>query len=60
MDVLISVAIPDYVYEFYKTGAEKLHRETPEELMAIALKQYAGIVAMELLKEYDLSLDGNE
>lgn len=60
MPITTSVTVPDYIYDFYKTGAAKLHRETPEELMEIALKQYAGIVAMELLKAQGISPDDVE
>ncbi len=57
MDVTVSVTISDFVYDFYKTGAARLQRETPEEMMAIALEQYAGMVAIELLKAQGISLD---
>lgn len=59
MKVITSVTIPDYVYDFYKHGAMRLQRETPEEMMAIALEQYAGMVATELLKANGISLDEN-
>ena len=57
MEIITSVRIPDYVYDFYKKGAAHLNRESPEELMEIALEQYAGIVAIELLKAHGEFLD---
>ena len=57
MQMTTTVTVPDYVYDFYKIGASRLHRETPEELMEIALEQYAGMVAKELLKARGESLD---
>ncbi|MBR4290015.1 MAG: hypothetical protein IKT52_05170 [Oscillospiraceae bacterium] len=57
MKVTTTVTIPDYVYDFYKKGAEELKRETPESMMEIALEQYAGMVAKELLKAQGISLD---
>lgn len=38
MQMTTTVTVPDYVYDFYKIGASRLHRETPEELMEIALE----------------------
>ena len=61
MDITIPITIPDYLYDFYKTGAAQLQRESPEEMMATALEQYAGIVAIELLKAKGISFgDDNE
>ena len=57
MNVRTSVTIPDYVYDFYKIGAARLNRKKPEELMEIALVQYAGIVAQDLQKTEDHSSD---
>ena len=57
MDVITSVRVPDYVYEFYKLGASRLKRNTPEELMEIALIRYAGLVAFDLLKANEISID---
>ena len=57
MKIKTSVTIPDYVYDFYKKGATQLNRETPEELMEIALEQYAGMAAKELLNANGISLD---
>ena len=57
MDVITSVAIPDYVYEFYKVGAKHLNCKAPEELMEIALIRYAGLVAFDLLKANEISID---
>ena len=57
LKIKTSVTIPDYVYDFYKKGAAQLNRETPEKLMKIALEQYAGMVAKELLNANGISLD---
>ena len=55
--ITTAVTIPDYVYDFYQKGAERLNRESPEEMMEIALAQYAGRVALELLKANGVCLD---
>ena len=57
MDVITSVRIPDYIYEFYKIGAARLKCSGPEELIEIALKEYAGVVAFDLLKAQEIHLD---
>ena len=57
MDVITSVTIPDYVYEFYKAGAKRLNCKAPEELMEIALLRYAGLVAFDLLQANEISID---
>lgn len=57
LKITTSVTVPDYVYDFYRNGAARLNRDTPEEIMEIALEQYAGMVAMELLKSSGTSLD---
>lgn len=57
MRITTAVTIPDYVYDFYKKGSQELERGTPEEMMEIALEQYAGMVAAELLKANGISLD---
>lgn len=56
MKISVSVTIPDYVYDFYKTGATRLNRDTPEEMMEIALEHYAGMDAKEILNANGISL----
>ena len=60
MHVITSVRVPDYVYEFYKLGAARLKRNSPEELMEIALERYAGMVANDLLKLHEESSAGTD
>lgn len=47
MKIVISLNIEDYVYQFYKQGADTLGRRT-EDLMEQALFIYAGMAARDM------------
>lgn len=49
MRVVVTLEIDDYVYQFYKKGANILQMQ-PKEVMENALFMYAGIIADDLLR----------
>lgn len=48
MRVVVTLEIDDYVFQFYKKGANLL-KLRPEEVMQKALFMYAGIIAKDLV-----------
>ena len=55
MKRMIQLNVEDYVYQFYKKGADALNR-TAEELMEQAILMYAGMIAEDLLQSDEETL----
>ena len=47
MEIIVSLKVPDFVYQFYQKSGQMLDKR-PEELMEQALFLYAGAIAQEL------------
>lgn len=51
MQITTSVTVPDYVYQFYAKVSAHLQQGSNEEMMSIALEQYAGMISLEIMKD---------
>lgn len=56
MEIVVSLKVQDFVFQFYQKCAEALHKRT-EELMEQALFMYAGMIAQDMIKGGDIATD---
>ena len=56
MEIVVSLKVRDYVYQFYQKSADVLHKR-PEEVMEQALFLYAGMIAKDMIQGDDSSAD---
>jgi len=54
MEIVVSLKVRDYVYQFYQKSADVLHKR-PEEVMEQALFLYAGMLAQDMIQGRDAS-----
>ena len=56
MEIVVSLKVRDYVYQFYQKSADVLHKRS-EEVMEQALFLYAGMIAKDMIEGDDSPAD---
>ena len=56
MEIVVSLKVQDYIYQFYQKSGQALQKR-PEELMEQALLAYAGMIAQDMLQNKNLPED---